>query len=80
MQVTINKPRFAKNASEEAIFRTICKEVNGFISKQKKTSKKGLVLKATVFSALFVGSYTTSNNKEYSFHLIHDVFLSDIRY
>ena len=59
MQVTINKPRFAKNASEEAIFRTICKEVNGFISQQKGSTQKGIIIKAVVFSAAFVGSYTT---------------------
>jgi linoleoyl-CoA desaturase len=59
MQIAINKPRFAKNASEEAIFRAICSEVNAFIAQQKNASKKGLVLKAVVFSALFVGSYAT---------------------
>lgn len=57
MQIAINKPRFAKNASEEAIFRTIYSEVNAFIAQQKNSSKKGLMLKAFVFSALFAGSY-----------------------
>ncbi len=56
MTIEVNKPKFAKNASEEAVFKSIRNEVHQYLSSGIRTNGY-LIIKAVFYVLLFICGY-----------------------